>query len=92
MAATAAQPMQPPPQQRMTSPQLTAPAAGQSSSMQAVAGTPTALNRRGFTQSQLNVLRNQILAFRRIKVSICTLFMDLCLTSCKQGFVLFVSN
>jgi len=36
---------------------------------QAAAGTPGASDGRGFTQNQLDVLRNQIVAFRRIKVS-----------------------
>ena len=35
---------------------------------QAAAGTPGTSAGRGFTHNQLNVLRNQILAFRRIKV------------------------
>lgn len=36
--------------------------------VQAAAGTSAASSGRGFTHNQLNVLRNQILAFRRIKV------------------------
>lgn len=71
MATTATRlPAQPPPQQRMTSLQLAAPVAGQPPNMQVAAGANSVSSGRGFTQSQLNVLRNQILAFRRIKVSI----------------------
>ena len=36
---------------------------------QAAAGTPGASDGRGFTQNQLDALRNQIVAFRRTKVS-----------------------
>ena len=59
------------PQQRAgSSTQMPAPGVARLPVVQAGAGQRLASSARGFTQSQLNVLRNQILAFRRIKVSL----------------------
>lgn len=61
-------PVQPYPQQRTgNSTNVSAPGVNQPPSAQVVSPVSSG---RGFTPSQLNVLRNQILAFRRIKVSI----------------------
>jgi len=46
---------------------------------QAAAGTPGTSAGRGFTHNQLNVLRNQILAFRRIKVRLAATVHPECL-------------
>ena len=65
-------------------PQLATPGAVQPPNVQA-AGTASASNGHGFTQSQLNVLRNQILAFKRFTVSVAALptYTKLCIVQLK---------
>ena len=72
-------------------PQLATPGAVHPPDVQA-AGTASASSGHGFTQSQLNVLRNQVLAFRRFKVSIAALHLDKIVHCSAKGMVFMQSG